>query len=200
MEIYASKEDYLRRLEAELASRGAEALSPSAVLRALDEADDAFETLQGRGKTPTSIAETLGSPKDRAEIVVARRLLRLRPGSESGPEYVTYLRVIRSLAIVSPLNLIVALVPVLLFVVLPLAFIVGCGIVVVMAVASMIAFFANVGGVGSITTFQIAIQFVGLVAGGIFFALFGWDLVSGAESLSWRWMRWNVTYLMREVE
>ncbi|MEK7357032.1 MAG: DUF1700 domain-containing protein [Bdellovibrionota bacterium] len=196
---YASKEDYLAAFRSELEARGSEALSSSFIERALDDVEEKFETLLGRGRTPTAIAETLGSPKDRAEVVIAMRLLRLQPGSEHGPELITYLRVIRSLAIVAPVNLILALVPAFAVVAAIASGFVGCAWVFLLVMTSAFAFFTSARGLEYVVHVVLAAQFIGLAAGAVFVGCVLVHFLKFGSFVWWKWIRWNVNFLMREV-
>ncbi|MES2964810.1 MAG: hypothetical protein V4760_13040 [Bdellovibrionota bacterium] len=195
---FDSKEEYLTSFKRELETRGDRALSALAIQRAYDDAEEKFEILMGRGRTPTAVAETLGSPAERAEVVIAARLLKFRPGSETGPGLVTYLRVIRAVAIVAPVNLLIAMLPALAVLAM-----IGSAFV-----ASVFAFgyglrsfvsFLLVHRAGSvIESFAVAFQFVGVLAAVVFTATVVLYVFHGSMYLVWRWIRWNVNFLFQE--
>lgn len=167
---FNSKEEYLVAFRSELESRGELALSASAIQRALDDAEDEFDTLLGRGRTPRAVAEALGRPSRRAEIMIATRLLRLRPGSATGPELVTYLRVIRALAIAAPLILLSTLI-------LPIILI--ASVVVAIGTCAL--------------EFGLGVE-VGLATLVVLYVLRG-----GVMIVVWRWARWNVGRILQRM-
>lgn len=196
---FDSKDEYLSEFRAALVSRGAEALSEAAIRRALEDAEEKFEMLLGRGKTPTAISDILGDPADRAEVVIAMRLLRLRPGSETGPRLIIYLRVLRTLAIVAPVNMVMAAFPPLV-----VLFCIAVGFAVcfdglIVALVSLVSFEVSSGPFSSSERLAVGFHFLGVALAVIFFACLLTYFTRGVMFLVWRWMKWNVNFLSEEV-
>lgn len=195
---FDSKEDYLKAFRTELEARGELALSASAIRRALDDADERFDILLGRGRTPTAVAEALGRPSERAEVVIATRLLRLRPGSDTGPGLVTYLRVIRALAIAAPVNLLMTLLPPFVLLTAIAAALGACAFVFAIGTQAAVSFFSAAASRTFVEITAVGFQLLGSLAGVVFVTTCVLFVLRGAMIVVWRWAKWNVGFLFEE--
>lgn len=196
---FDSKDDYLSDFRRELETRGRDALSASAIERALDDASEKFEMLLGRGRTPSAVVDILGAPHERAEVTIATRLLKLRPGSEGGPRLVTYLRVIRALAIVAPVNLFLAALPPLALFIFFGVGLFACAAGVAIALISLVTFEANANGVALAERISVGAHFFGWAAVGVFAGCLAIYALRAAMFLVWKWSRWNVNFINEDV-
>lgn len=197
--VPVTKDEYLRKL-GQLLENDRGRLSASEIDEILAETRAHFDEGLRHGKTEPMIGEALGDPRMVAEGYLAQALVR--PPTEARSLSVRstiFLRVMKALFIVAPLNFFLALVPILICLTLvPTGWAVSIAVAIASLAGLVVATGVAIPGLAASGWFTVSAIFLWLA--GIGLGLWGMVLMAKITEWTvrglWHWIRWNTRIIM----